>query len=282
MLIDSHQHFWTLNRSDYGWLTSDLTALYRDFSPQDLIKELEPLPITHSICVQAAPTVEETRYLLNLADSQSNVIGVVGWIDFESDTAIPSLEVLLTNPKFIGVRPMIQDIEDEEWILSPQFSSVFNALIEHQLTFDTLVFPRHLKHIIHIANTYPNLTIVLNHSAKPNIAQEKFSSWANDISALAQYPNVFCKISGLVTEANPDWTADDLAPYIEHVTSSFGYDRILWGSDWPVCLLVSSYEQWYQASQSILDLSSYHLHKMLNKNVFRAYPKLTHAINPPY
>jgi L-fucono-1,5-lactonase len=250
MKIDTHQHFWKLDRGDYGWLTPDLVPLYRDFLPEDLEPMLKACGIDGTIAVQAADSEAETDYLLSLTDRYKWIIGVVGWVDLEAQYAVASIERLAQHPRFVGLRPMIQNIEDDAWMLRGALRPAIAAMVDHNLTFDALVMPRHLDHLKTFLTRYPDLKVVIDHCAKPEIRNDAFEPWASHITELAGFPNVFCKLSGLVTEAREDWTPEDLKPYIEHVRKAFGPDRTMFGSDWPVVNLASSYEQWHEVFQS--------------------------------
>lgn len=250
-VLDSHQHFWRLSRGDYSWLTPDLVALYRDFEPEHLLPHLAHCAVQETIVVQAAPTVAETRFILELARSHDFIAGVVGWIDFEKTDAPDVLATLAEDDKLVGVRPMIQDIPDPSWMLQPSLTPAFRSLIDHGLVFDALVRPQHLPMLLQLAARHPKMTIVIDHAAKPAIASGAFDDWARDIERLSRETAAICKLSGLVTEAG---CADrnTLAPYVEHVLACFGPARIMWGSDWPVCELVCGYVEWFVLSRTLL------------------------------
>ncbi len=254
-IIDSHQHFWQMIRGDYDWLTPDLTILYRDFLPADYRTLAEELGIVQSILVQAAATEEETIYLLDLAEENDFIAGVVGWVDMEkpSSSVTKRLEEFSNNPFFKGIRPMLQDIEDIDWILNPSFSPVFEQLVKLDLTFDALVHLEHLENIFYIASRYPKLRVVIDHCAKPNIANQKFDIWAEKLKMFAKTENVYIKISGLTTEANANQTsADNYKRYVEHVRDVFGSERIMWGSDWPVVNLKCAMSQWIHLTNELV------------------------------
>jgi L-fuconolactonase len=251
--IDGHQHFWTLQRDDYGWLTPDLKVLYRDFTPIDLQPLLVQAGIDHTVLVQAATSVDETRYLLDIAKNNSIVAGVVGWIDMDSPTrAIETLNELAQNPNFVGVRPMIQDIEDTKWIDKPELGVVFDAMIENNLCFDALVKSVHLPFLLNCLTRHPDLPVIIDHGAKPNIAAAEWQPWADGISTIANQTSAYCKISGLITEASDTQTYDDVMPYLDHLLSKFGPKRLIWGSDWPVLNLAGDYRGWHDASTARL------------------------------
>jgi L-fuconolactonase len=250
-VLDSHQHFWRLSRGDYAWLTPNMSALYRDFEPEDLLPFLKDTGVGQTILVQAAATVEETRFLLDLAHAHEFIAGVVGWIDFESATAPDVLARLCADEKLVGIRPMIQDIPDPSWMLEPTLAPAFEALIEQDLVFDALIRPEHLPILLRLTERYPELSIVIDHAAKPAIATGAFDVWATDLEALARETSARCKVSGLVTEAG---VADHrvIAPYVEHVLGCFGAARVMWGSDWPVCEIVCTYREWFELSEQLL------------------------------
>ena len=205
MIIDAHQHFWQLNRGDYGWLTPDLKPLYRDFMPDDLTPHLQQTGIDGTILVQAAPTIAETEFLLKIADETPFVLGVVGWVDFAASSAVEDIARLAENPALVGLRPMIQDIADDDWMLRPDLAPAFDAMIKADLTFDALVLPRHLPRLRKLLSRYPDLRTVIDHGAKPDISGGQFDTWANDISIIANESSAYCKLSGLLTEAGADW-----------------------------------------------------------------------------
>ena len=247
--IDAHQHFWRLDRGDYGWLTPELAAIYRDFGPADLAPALARNAIDRTILVQAAPTLAETDYLLGLAAAHPGIAGVVGWCDF---THAAPVEKLARNRLLVGLRPMVQDIADDDWLLRPDLAPAFEALVAHNIVFDALVLPRHLPRLRALADRYPTLAIVVDHAAKPHLRERRFDPWRADMAALAERPNVACKFSGLATERGADWTPADLAPVAEHLLATFGRARLLWGSDWPVLELAGSYDAWFAAAQTLV------------------------------
>lgn len=272
MKLDAHQHFWALERGDYGWLTPELEPIYRDFGPGDLRPYLDRFGIEGTILVQAAPTVAETRYMLSLADENDFIRGVVGWVDFEAAEASDLIANLAGNPKLVGLRPMIQDIEDPDWMLRPDLVSAFEALIEHDLVFDALTLPQHLANLLKIAERHPGMRIVVDHGSKPHIADGRMTGWAEDMAAIARDTPAYCKLSGLVTEAGGNWTTETLRPYVEHLLDTFGPDRLIWGSDWPVCTLACSYEDWIGITYDLLrDLGDAERRAVLGGNAERVY-----------
>lgn len=242
MIIDSHQHFWKLSRNDYKWLTEDLLELYRDFMPNDLYPILNEHQIDKTIVVQAAPTIEETLFLLTLFEKYDWIAGVVGWLDFSSVNFQQNFEVLLRHPGFVGVRPMLQDLHEDDWILRPDVLKNVELLVQHDVPLDLLIKPRHIPYILELLKLFPKLRVVVNHIAKPNIAEQQLDGWKEAIEKIAMYPNAMCKLSGLVTEAtHQNWTLEEFQPFITHVVNVFGTERVMFGSDWPVCNLSGTY-----------------------------------------
>lgn len=251
MRIDAHQHFWRRDRGDYAWLTPDLAPIYRDYLPGDLAPQLADAGIGHTILVQAAATVAETRFMLGLAHEHSFIAGVVGWVDFESTDAPAVIADLSQDSALVGLRPMIQDIPDTEWMLREDLEPAFEAMVDHGLVFDALVKPPHLPALLELAGRYPDLAMVLDHGAKPPIASGEVSAWKRDVSRLARETPMVCKLSGLVTEAGSA-DAAVLEDCVNHLLESFGPARMLWGSDWPVCELVCSYADWRATTEKLL------------------------------
>jgi L-fuconolactonase len=243
-MIDAHQHFWRLDRGDYGWLTPALAPIFRDFGPGDLAPILARHGIGRTILVQAAPTAAETAYLLGIARTTPFVAGVVGWIDFEAPDAPDVVARLAGDPRLVGLRPMVQDIADDDWLLRPSHAPVFEAIVAHGLVFDALVLPRHLPRLARVLERHPQLVVVVDHGAKPGIRAGEIDRWRADMATIAAHPRAHCKLSGLVTEASPGAGLDVLAPYIDTLLGLFGAARLLWGSDWPVVELAGGYDRW--------------------------------------
>lgn len=250
--IDAHQHFWRLARGDYGWLTPDLAPIYRDFLPDDLTPLLRQHGIAGTVLVQAATSDAETDFMLSLAEAHEFIEGVVGWVDFAAPDTPARIAELAARPKLKGLRPMIQDIADTGWMLRPDLTAAYTALAAHDLVFDALVLPRHLDNLTELLTRFPQMRVVVDHCAKPAIAAGDFRNWADGIKAIAGGASTFCKLSGLVTEAGPDWAVDTLRPYVDHVLTIFGPDRVIWGSDWPVCTLAATYSAWMDATDALL------------------------------
>ncbi|TVS15468.1 MAG: amidohydrolase [Gammaproteobacteria bacterium] len=250
--VDAHQHFWRLARGDYGWLTPELGVLYRDHEPAELLPLLAERDIAQSVLVQAAPTDAETDFLLELAGQHDFLAAVVGWVDMATPDAPNRLRELAQHPRFRGVRPMIQDIADDAWMLRTELTPAFEALIALGLRFDALVQPRHLANLLRLLERHPSLPVVIDHGAKPEIASGGFDPWYERMRALAAQPHVCCKLSGLVTEAAADWRTDDLAPYVDALFELFGAERLMWGSDWPVVNLAGGYAAWWNATETLV------------------------------
>lgn len=244
--IDAHQHFWRMSRGDYDWLTPELGPIYQDFEPEQLAEILAEHNIDGTIVVQAADKVEETDFLLSLADKHGFIKGVVGWVDMESDTALRDLDRLNGHSAFKGIRPMIQDIADPKWMLKPELAPVFEKLMQLDLSFDALVKPVHLDALLVLLQRYPQLRVVIDHGAKPAIEQGWHSNqqWRNQLKAIAQETGAYCKLSGLLTEAGDNTDFASIAPYMQQLLDNFGSDRLMWGSDWPVLKLASEYPAW--------------------------------------
>lgn len=250
MTVDSHFHLWRLARGDYGWLTPALAPIYRDVEIADWRAQAAPLGITGGVLVQAAPTEAESRFLLEIANSCPDVLGVVGWSDFLAADAPMRIAQIAREPKLKALRPMLQDIPDPDWILQPALAPALEAMAEHGLVFDALVRSMHLPRVRELARNHPRLRIVIDHGAKPDIGAGEWEPWASEITALARETSMCCKLSGLLTEA-PERARDpaSLAPWVTHLLQSFGPDRLLWGSDWPVLELAGSYRGWWQQCQ---------------------------------
>ena len=251
--IDAHQHYWHPSRGDYDWMPMDNKVLARPWLPVDLRTELATNGVTRTVLVQAAATVQESEYMLGIADATDSVAGVVGWVDFEKPDDLAHLRRLAQHPKFCGVRPMIQDIADDDWMLRDDVQWGFQALVDLDLTLDALGFARHLDNFHTILTRYPDMRVVIDHIMKPAICDhpDGLAHWQDGIARLARDTSAFCKLSGLVTEAAAGWTIDDLRPYATHVLDVFGPDRVMWGSDWPVCQLRASYSEWHAAAEAL-------------------------------
>lgn len=254
--IDSHQHLWQIDRGDYGWLTSDLAPLYRDFTAADLAPLLAAAAIDATILVQAAPTEAETRFLLTTAAETPFVAGVVGWCDFEAPDAEVCIACLAADPLLVGLRPMVHDIPDPHWLARPDLAPAFAAMNRHGLVFDALVKPPHIPALLDLLDRETELAVVIDHGAKPDLTGTDLTAWHEGITRLAARPNTVCKLSGLVTEAAPDWTIATLRPAFDHLLACFGPDRLLWGSDWPVVTLRAPYARWLETTERLTETLS--------------------------
>jgi L-fuconolactonase len=248
--LDAHQHFWNPARGDYGWLDAAL-PICRPYGPAELLPHLRNCRFDGTVLVQAAPTLHETEYLLGIADATPFVRGVVGWVDFEEPRDRVHMDRLVQHPKLRGLRPMIQDLPDDRWMLRSEIRWAFDALEELGLVFDALVFPRHLKHLLRLLQRHPALVAVINHGAKPNIRGGEFEDWAAMMKRIAIETSACCKLSGLATEASADWTIQALRPYVDHLLDVFGPGRLIFGSDWPVATLATDYERWVAALEHL-------------------------------
>lgn len=242
--IDAHQHFWQYDPEQYGWINDQMAVLRRDFLPADLKPLLEASGFSGCVAVQARQSLDETRFLLDLAARYDFIRGVVGWVDLRSAALPEQLAEFTRHPKFVGVRHVVQDEPDDEFLLRPDFQQGIARLAEHGLAYDILIYPRQLRAAIKFVAAFPGQRFVLDHIAKPLIAQHTLEPWNSDIRALAQFPNVFCKVSGMVTEARWNaWQPEDFRPYLDTVFEAFTPARIMVGSDWPVCTLAADYSR---------------------------------------
>ena len=253
MNVDAHHHVWTLARGDYGWLTPALAPIYRDFTVADVAPLEEAAGIAATVLVQAAPTVAETRFLLDVARNSGGLVrGVVGWVDFTARDVVETLHDLARDPLLKSVRPMLQDLADPQWILRPDVQPALAALPALGLRFDALVKPPQLPALLGMLDRHPDLAVVVDHGAKPPIAARGLDPWRSLVRDVAAHPHVHCKLSGLVTEAAPGWSPDDLQPYVDHLLDCFGARRMMWGSDWPVVELGGGYRRWRAATGQLL------------------------------
>lgn len=246
MRIDAHHHFWHYNTRDYGWISDEMAVLRRDFLPADLKNEIAAAGIDRVVSVQARQCVEETEWLLKLAEENDFIAGVVGWLPIASPEFPALLEKFAAKRKLRGIRHVVQDEPDDRFILGEAFNRGIDRLIDTHLVYDILIFERHLPYAIEFVKRHSEEQLfVLDHIAKPKIAAGEMQPWADNLRKLAAFPNVFCKLSGLVTEADiHNWTPDQLRPYVETVIDAFGPGRVMFGSDWPVCTCATTYSAW--------------------------------------
>jgi L-fuconolactonase len=272
MRIDAHHHLWSLARGDYGWLTPDLAPIYRDFSLSDLAPHLSAAGIEGTILVQAAPTQAETMFLLDIAERAEVVRGVVGWTDFDAADTLARIDALASQKLLVGLRPMVQDLADDDWLLRPALAPLLTSMARNGLVFDALVKPRHLLRLLRVIERCPDLQFVLDHCGKPQLATGDIAIWQRDIALLAEHSNIVCKLSGLATEAVPDWHIADLRQVADHVRGCFGPQRLLWGSDWPVVNLAGGYAKWFAAAEILMaDLSPDEKSDIFGRNAARIY-----------
>jgi L-fuconolactonase len=271
MVIDAHVHFWRIGRNDCAWPPPELAAIHRDFLPEDWRREADPAGIDAAIAVQSQPSGRDTEWLLQLARDDACIAGVVGWVDLAATNAEDRIAVLASHPKLCGLRPMLQDLPEDDWILRSALAPAIEAMIAHDLCFDALAFARHLPHLLRFAERHPALRIVIDHAAKPGIARGALDPWRARITALAELPNVSCKLSGLVTEAGEHWQPDDLRPYVEHLLATFGPQRLLWGSDWPVVNLAADYSRWLGLADTLAGLAGEERAALFGGNAIRVY-----------
>lgn len=251
MRIDAHQHFWLLKNREGAWPPAELAAIYRDFMPDDLLPLLKNAKMDGTILVQTMERAEDTQFMLALAAEHDFIKGVVGWVDLSAADADTQIAALAANPMLKGLRPMLQDLPDDSWIAKPSLDQAIATMISLDLALDALVMPWQLKGLLQRVQRSPNLRVVIDHGAKPEIAQGRFIDWQKDMARLAECPGVHCKLSGLVTEAGAQ-KPESLRPYIETILDLFGPERVLWGSDWPVVRLVSDYGTWLSQCEAIV------------------------------
>ena len=244
MSIDAHQHFWQYSAEEYGWIGPQMAVLQKDHLPADLIPLLEGTGLDGTVAVQARQRLEETEWLLSLSDQYPSIRGVVGWVDLCSPSVQMQLECFSTHDKFCGVRHVVEDEPDDQFMLREGFLRGLAALRAYGLTYDILIVPRHLPTACQVAAQFSDQPFVLDHIAKPLIKEQVMDPWAESIQRLAAFPNVYCKASGMVTEADwQRWQPADLRPYLDIVFEAFGPERIMFGSDWPVCTLAGTYAE---------------------------------------
>ncbi len=272
-IVDSHQHFWQVGRFDYPWMSSEVPVLYRDYLPPTLAPVLEKNEVARTVLVQASNSLSESHWLLTMANDYPFIAGVVGWVDLTHAELQQRLAELISNPKFKGVRHLVESEPDDDWLVQPSVLKGLQTLASQSLTYDLLVHTRHLPHVKTVAESCPELSLVVDHMAKPPIAGGQISQWLSELKAVAMFPNVYCKLSGLVTEADHSaWKPDDLRPFVESALELFGPTRLLFGSDYPVCLLAASYDRVLDSFRELLkELNDDERSRIFSKNAVEFY-----------
>lgn len=273
MIIDSHHHFWNYDPVNFAWLDDDMASIRRSFLPGDLQKTIAGTGVEGVVSVQARQMVEETDWLLKLAHENKFIKGVVGWVPLGSEEIYSLLEKYATNPWLKGVRHVVQDEPDPEFILGEKFNRGISLLKDFQLVYDILIFEHQLPNTIRFVDRHPGQLFVLDHIAKPKIKMNEIENWSKNIKELAKRKNVSCKISGMVTEADyKNWIPEELQPYFNMVLEAFGPSRLLFGSDWPVCLVATEYQAWLLLMQKVFaGLSSEEQNQIFYQNAVRIY-----------
>ncbi|BBD03027.1 MULTISPECIES: amidohydrolase family protein [Sphingobium] len=247
-ILDSHHHYWRIGGPGQAWPDAGWPLIHRDFLPTDLRAATDGLDLVGTVLVQSQPDDRDTDWMLALAAEDTSILAVVGWVALDDAGAPARIAQLARHPKLVGLRPMLQSMDDSDWILRDACAPAIDAMLTHGLRFDALVQPRHLPAIGRLAQRWPDLPIVIDHGAKPFAAQGRLDPWRDDLAALARFSNIWCKLSGLRTEQAPGQSADALAPYVAHILAQFG-DRTMWGSDWPVLLQMGDrYSDWVDAT----------------------------------
>jgi L-fuconolactonase len=272
-IVDTHVHFWDMDRFDYFWLKPEYGILYQTYLPEQIRGEMEATGVERGVFVQANHLLEENDWVLNLAETHTWITGMVGWVDLTDSNVGGLLDGYNRNSRFKGVRHLIHEEPDDRWLLRPDVQPGLEALAERGLTFDIVALPRHLPYLPEVVSLHPNLNFVIDHMAKPPIASGDLDSWARDLEGVAAFSNVHCKVSGLITEATPGaWTPDELKPAIQIGIDLFGFDRLMFGGDWPVSLLACSYPEVVDATRAALaGVSEGDLRKFWSGNATRFY-----------
>lgn len=276
MIIDSHQHFWdrSLDGFDHSWQEDPrLARICRSYLPSDLEPHLKKCGINKSVFVQTQHNVEENRWVLKLAEENEFIAGVVGWIDLASPDCEQQLLEFKDHPKFVGIRHVVQDEPDDDFILREDIGNGLAILEKHGVPYDLLFYCKHLRHAATIADRFPNVAFVIDHLAKPQIKSGEIDTWRHDLADAAKRENIYCKLSGMVTEADwEQWKPTDLQPYVDAAVELFTPNRLMYGSDWPVCELAASYSDVFDALKHCLsDLSEAELACIYSKNAIRFY-----------
>lgn len=272
--IDTHQHFWNLNEVEYPWLVPEYGPIYATFTPADLEPQIKAAGIDKTIVVQSANSYEDTAYMLLASDLYDWIGGVVGWVNL-LDPAETEKRITMYSghPKFRGIRHLIHTEPDPNWVVQDVVIESLKVLAAHRMIFEVVaVFPNHLEHVPALAERVPDLTLVIDHLAKPPIAKREMGLWAEQFKAASTYPNVYAKVSGLNTAAEPEWTADSLKPYIDYAIDCFGADRLMFGSDWPVAILAGDYHKvWTETNRALAGRGQAEIDAILGGTAARVY-----------
>src|SRR4051794_6043972 len=273
MFIDAHHHFWRYDPAEYGWISDAMGILRRDYLPDDLRRESAAAGVDGVVSVQARQTVDETRWLLELAAQNDFIRGVVGWVPLVSDRVADDLARFAGRAKLKAVRHVLQDEPDDDYMLRPDFDRGVGLLSRSGLRYDILIYERHLPQAITLVDRHPDLTFVLDHVAKPRIGDNVISPWRERMIELAKRPNVYCKLSGMATESDPRaWTPGQLRPYMDVALEAFGPRRLMFGSDWPVCLLAVGYHRWVDLVREFVSpLSDAERRRVMGETAIEAY-----------
>lgn len=270
--VDSHQHFWDVDRLHYPWMPKGDNVLKRNYLPENLAPLLKRTLVSKTVVVQAQMTSAEAPFLFELADNNDSIAGVVAWVDLMDPNVGATLDEMQKNPKFVGVRHQVHDEHDERWLLFDDVIRGLKELARRDLAYDLLLRPPHLPHLLELADKVPGLRMVVDHIAKPLIADGVMEPWAEDIAEVAEIPGMYCKVSGMATEANPATWQQDIKTYVVHVVECFGFDRLMWGSDWPVSLLVDSYDNIkHGAIEAVGDIDHTKWSKLMGGNAIDFY-----------
>ena len=272
-MIDAHHHLWHYSAEEYGWIGSEMQVLQRDFLARDLERAMRAAAVDGSVAVQARQSIVESEWLLSVAEEASSILGVVGWAPLTDPDLPRILDSLRSSHKLKGLRHVIQDEPDDDFILRDDFNRGIDLLADTGLVYDLLIQERHLPQAATFVRRHPEQIFVLDHLAKPKIRERILQPWRGHLRGLAEHENVYCKLSGLVTEADWDkWTLDDLRPYLDTALEVFGAERLMAGSDWPVCLLASGYERWWSTLRAwAADLSESERAQIFSETASRVY-----------
>lgn len=276
LIVDSHHHFWdrTITKFDYSWQESEgLAKICKSFLPDDLRPMIDRAGVDKTIFVQTQHNVEENRWVLGLAEENDWIAGVVGWVDLASPECESQIEEFKAHPKFVGVRHVVQDEQNDDFIIQADVLRGLGVLEKHNVPYDLLFYVKHLKHAATIAQQFPNLRLVIDHLAKPDIKEAKTDDWKEHFIEAAKHENVYCKLSGMVTEADwENWNPDDLKPYVDIALNCFGSERCMFGSDWPVCELAATYQQVFDGLMHCIGgVSESEQEKILGLNAIEFY-----------